>query len=68
MNSEKERIEFVLDKWRTTEHAKDARLSELLLKTWEAAFDGDIWDKGKIKDNASLEKVMLGLQMLWKAI
>lgn len=68
MNTEKERIEFVLDKWHKLEHAKQVELTDILLKTWNAAFEGDIWGEGKIKENASLEKVRLGLQMLWKAI
>lgn len=68
MNIEKERIEFVLDKWHKLEHAKQVELTDILLKTWNAAFEGDIWGNGKIKETANLEKVMLGLQMLWKAI
>jgi hypothetical protein len=68
MNLERERIEFILDKWRRMEHTKQVELTDILLKTWDAAFDGDIWGEGKVKDGANIEKVMLGLQALWKAI
>lgn len=68
MNLERERIEFILDKWRRMEHTKQVELTDILLKTWDAAFDGDIWGEGKVKDDANIEKVMLGLQALWKAI
>lgn len=50
------------------EHTKQVELTDILLKTWDAAFDGDIWGEGKVKDGANIEKVMLGLQALWKAI
>lgn len=68
MNAERERIEFVLDKWHKLEHAKQVELTDILLKTWNAAFDGDIWGEGKLKEDADLAKVMAGLQILWKSI
>lgn len=68
MNSERERIEFVIDKWHKLEHTKQVELTDILLKTWDAAFEGDIWGEGKVKDDANIEKVMRWLQLLWKAI
>lgn len=46
----------------------NVELTDILFKTWDAAFEGDIWGEGKVKDDANIEKVMRGLQLLWKAI
>lgn len=72
MSETDRRIEFLLDKWRVTERDREARLTEILLKTWDVAFEGDIFGNGKVKQVANpdktMEKLMVGLQALWRAI
>lgn len=69
MNAEKERIEFVLDKWRKAEHARQIEQADILQKIWASSFEGEIWDgfdKTKEKAEPNWACVRAGLQRLWK--